>query len=257
MELSTDTFKDGVRIAYARACRLIPDRATEEAYLRLAKAGNRDARNVLFERQLPALIDLASKGKYAMYRGNAAELVAAVMVVFDRAVELFDAGRGCRFWTFLTAHAMNAMNKETYEDRLVHVPENYVKAGRADEMARVESGHAQIKDADDGACLFDVLEGAGAGEIVDAAAAGEYRDITARVLGCLTDEERDLVEKCYLEDEPGADGGVGAHAWTVASVARLRGTSKDLMRRRHAQAIAKLRREIDADRDWCIDQRIA
>lgn len=256
MELATDIFKDGVRVRYTAARNLLNTAAAENACIMLAKAGNRDARNLLFEKQIPSLIDLASKGKYARYKGNAAELVAAVMVVFDRALELFEPSRGIRFWTFLAAHAMNAMNKEVYEDRLIHVPENYVKKGQADKMVRIESGHAPVKDCED-ACLFDTICGDTGDEIVEDSAQGEYRDITAKVLGVLTGEEKDLVRKCYLEEEADTAGNATAKPWSITSVAKFYGTSKDLMRKRHADALAKLRKEIDADRDWCIDQRIA
>lgn len=256
MELTTDIFKDEVRASYNRACALIPDAKAELVYIRLAKKGNRAAREALFARQLPALIDLASSINYAMYTGNCAELVSVAMQALDKAIQGYDMNSGYRFWTFFYPKALNEMNKEKYEDRLIHVPENYVKEGRANEFASIESAHTPLQD-EDGACLLDVLKGDTDDTIVDAAAQAEYEDITERILGVLNEQELDVVNKCYREIEADANGDATGKNWNVNSIARFYGTSKEIIRNRHKRALTKLRAELDLDRDWCIDQKIA
>lgn len=256
MELATDVFKNEVRVAYERAMRLIPNATVELAYIGLAKKGNIRARNVLLEKQLPALIDLANTLGYATYKGNAAELVASVAIFVDRAIELFEPSRGLRFWTFLANHARNAMNKERYEDNLVHVPENLVKAGRRDEFAKIESGYAPIKD-DSTTTRFDTLKDAeDETTIVETCAQGEYKDITSRLLSVLDQDEAYVVNKCFLECEPEADGNPGNEPWSISSLSRHIGKSKEIIARRRKTALAKLRKAIDADRDWCINQAV-
>ena len=256
MELTTNIFKNEVRVAYNRACALIPDAQAERTYIKLAKQGNRAAREAIFARQLPALIDLASGLNYAMYTGNCAELVSVAMQALDKAIEGFDLNSGCRFWTFFYPKALNEMNKEKYEDRLIHVPENYVKKGRANELASIESGNTPVQD-EDGACLFDLLTGDTGDSIVDAAAQTEYEDITERILGVLNPQELDVVSKCYRDTEPDTNGDASCKNWNVNSIARFYGMSKEIIRNRHKRALTKLRAELDLDRDWCIDQKIA
>jgi RNA polymerase sigma factor (sigma-70 family) len=256
MELASDNFKDNVRNAYTRACSIITSPEVENMLILKAKKGNKYARNILFEKQLPALIKLASRNSYAVFKGNAAELVSEVFDVFENAISLYNPSMGLRFWTFLSKHAMNAMNKAKYEDRLIHVPENYVKQGRANEYAAIESGYLPIA-ADDSHCLFDTLEGDSADTVIDESAMKEYRGITNRIMDGLDSPERELVKKCYLETEPDADGNPGNKPWSITSLAKFSGTSKEYLRQKHKHALAKLRKNIEADCDWVLDPALA
>lgn len=262
MELTTDVFKNEVRAAYERARAIIRTPEIELAYIELAKHGKTPdtrtwARNLLFEKQLPALIDMASKNKYHIFKGNCAELVSSVLAIMDRAIELYEPSRGTRFWSFLSFHAMSAMNKEMYGDNLVHIPENLEKAGKRAEYASVESGYAPIQDGDSQTCLFDVMkDGEDAESICEDAVQGEYRDITGRLLAVLDHEEAYVVTKCFMEDEPEADGNPGTKPWSVSSLARHVGSSKEIISRRRKKALEKLRSALDADREWCIDQAV-
>lgn len=257
MELTTDVFKNEVRAAYERARAKIATPEIELAYIKLAKRGNVRARNLLFEKQLPALIDMASKNKYNIFKGNTAELVASVLRIMDRAIELYDATRGIRFVTFLSFHAQDAMNKEMYKDNLVRIPENYEKAKRRAEFASIESGYAPLQDGDSQTCLFDILkDDEDDTAIVDNSIQGEYKDITTRLLAALDTEEAYVVSKCFLECEPDADGNPGNKPWSVSSLARHIGSSKEIVSRRRKKALEKLRIAAENDRDWCIDQAI-
>lgn len=256
MELATNVFKNEVRMAYERARRLISTPEIELAYVKLAKRGNVRARNVLLEKQLPALIELANGTGYAVYRGNAAELVAAVAAIMDRAIELFDVTRGIRFWTFLANHARNAMNKEKYEDSLIHVPENLVKAGRRDEFAKIECGHAPIHDDSSITLLDTIKDDEDDTTIFNNSVQGEYKDITDRLLTVLDSDEKYVVNKTFLECEPDDEGNPGNEAWSISSLAKHVGKSKEIIARRRKTALAKLRKAIDDDRDWCIDQAV-
>lgn len=254
MELTTDVFKNEVRAAYERAREIIKTPAIELAYITLAKKGNKKARNLLFEKQLPALIDMASKNKYNIFKGNCAELVASVLKIMDRAIELYEPSRGIRFWSFLSYHAMSAMNKEMYGDNLVHIPENFEKEGRRSEFAAVESGYAPIQDGESKTCLFDMLKDEDSeSAIYDTAIQGEYRDITSRLLSVLDNEEAYVVNKCFLECEPDADGNPGSKPWSSSSLARHIGTSKEIISRRRKRALDKLHVAAVADSDWCLD----
>ena len=257
MELTTDVFKNEVRAAYERARAIIKTPEIELAYITLAKRGNARARNLLFEKQLPALIDMASKTKYNIFKGNSAELVSSVLVIMDRAIELFDPSRGKRFWTFLCFHAMSAMNKEMYGDNLVKLPENFEKEGRRAEFANIESGYAPIQDGDTKTCLFDMMKDSeDDATIFEDCVQNEYKDITGRLLAVLDHEEAYVVNKCFLECEPEADGTPGNKPWSVSSLARHMGSSKEIIARRRKKALEKLRVALDADRDWCIDQAV-
>ena len=257
MELTTDVFKNEVRAAYNRARAIIKTPEIELAYINLAKRGNAMARNLLFEKQLPALIDMASKTKYNIFKGNSAELVSSVLGIMDRAIELFDPSRGKRFWTFLSFHAMSAMNKEMYGDNLVKLPENFEKEKRRAEFATIESGYAPIQDGDEKTCLFDVMKDSEDDSVIyDNCIQGEYKDITNRLLAVLDHEEAYVVNKCFLECEPDADGNPGCAPWSASSLARHIGHSKEVVARRRKKALEKLRNALDADRDWCIDQSI-
>jgi DNA-directed RNA polymerase sigma subunit (sigma70/sigma32) len=257
MELTTDVFKNEVRAAYNRARAIISTPEVELAYISLAKRGNVKARNLLFEKQLPALIDMASKTKYNIFKGNSAELVSSVLAIMDRAIELFEPARGKRFWTFLCFHAMSAMNKEMYGDNLVKLPENFEKDKKRAELASIESGYAPIQDGDEKTCLFDVMKGGDdAADIYEESLQGEYRDITGRLLAVLDREEAYVVSKCFLECEPEADGNPGNKPWSVSSLARHIGSSKEILARRRKKALEKLHAALDSDRDWCIDQAL-
>lgn len=258
MEFAKEIFKNEVRAAYLRACGIIKSPEIENALIARAKRGDRAARNLLFEKQLPALLDMANHSKYGVYRGNAAELVSSVMGIMDRAIELFDPTRGLRFWTFLRSHAFNAMNKESYEDSLIHVPENYVKANRRGEVASVESGDTAVGKKDGVTVTrFDLMAGDDGNETVfGRLVEREQEGIAGRLLTALEKDEQYVVEKCYLEDEPDEAGNPGSRPWSAASVARFTGSSKECINRIRKAALAKMRKALDADRDWCIDQSV-
>ena len=256
MEKATDTFKNEVRIAYLRASKLIPDATVEREYVKRAKEGDIAARNTLFEKQLPALIKFASGRSYQVFKGNAAELVARALTVMDSVIADFDLSKNNRFWTFFQNRAMSEMNKEKYEDNLVHVPENYVKENRRDEFGKVESGNSPIKMGDGSTTLFDIIQGDNANTIIDNATNSEYIDITNRLLEVLNDDEKQVVSKCFFELEPEQNGLTSNHSWTVASLARHTGRSKDILARHHRNALLKMKQQLNLDRDWCIDQRI-
>jgi len=258
MEFAKEIFKNEVRAAYLRACGIITSPEVENALIARAKRGDRAARNLLFEKQLPALLDMANHSKYGVYGGNASELVSSVMGIMDRAIELFDPTRGLRFWTFLRNHAFNAMNKESYEDSLIHVPENYVKANRRGEVASVESGDTAVGKKDGVTVTrFDLMAGDDGNETVfGRLVEREQEGIAGRLLTALDRDEQYVVEKCYLEDEPDEAGNPGSRPWSAASVARFTGSSKECINRIRKAALAKMRKALDADRDWCIDQSV-
>ena len=257
MELTTDVFKNEVRVAYEKAIKVINSPEVELAYIALAKNGNIKARNLLFEKQLPALINLASKNKYNIFKGNCAELVSSVLCMMDNAIKNFDESRGIRFWTFLSFHAKNAMNKEMYADNLVRLPENLEKAKRRNEFAAIESGHAPKQDGDTQTCLFDVLKSdEDDSVIVENSQQREYKDLTARLLSVLDKDEAYVVKKCYMEFEPDPDGNPGNRPWSVSSLARHMSSTKEVISRCRKKALEKLAAAGNAERDWCIDQSI-
>lgn len=256
MEKATDTFKDEVRIAYDRASKLIPNAEIEREFIKRAKNGDITARNTLFEKQLPALIKFASGNRYQVFKGNAAELVARALTVMDNVINDFDLSKGTRFWTFLQPRAMSEMNKEKYKDNLVHVPENYVKENRRDEFGKVESGHSPLKGGDGKTSMFDVLQGDTATTIIEDATQSQYVDITGRLLSALTSDEKEIIDKCFFELEPDEKGLPSNHCWSVSSFARHTGRSKDILARIHRNALAKMKTQLNLDRDWCIDQSV-
>ena len=256
MEKATEQFKDRVRKVYTRASKAAGSADAENAIIMKAKNGDIVARNLLFEKQLPALIEMANSNKYQHFKGNVEELISAAMLAIDRAIELFDPSRGLRFWTFLRNHVFSAMNKECYEDRLIHLPENIVKANKCDKYVKLESGHAPVKDGGS-LSLFDTIEGEAAEEVVNYSASREYKTITDNISCVLDSEEKDIVEKCYMNDEADADGRMSGHTWSFASIAGVTGNSKDYIRNKHKQAMQKLRKKYCEESDWCYDQSVS
>lgn len=256
MEKATEQFKDRVRKVYTKASRVASSADAENAIIMRAKKGDIVARNLLFEKQLPALINMASSDKYQHFRGNVEELVSAAMLAIDRAIELFDPSQGNRFWTFLRNHVFSAMNKECYEDRLIHLPENIVKANKCDKYVKLESGHKAVKDGGS-LTLFDTIEGEAAESIVNYSAAMEYRHIADTISTVLDAEEKDIVDKCYMKDEADTDGRMSGHTWSFASIAGVTGSSKDYIRNKHKLALQKLRKKYCDESDWCYDQAVS
>lgn len=255
MERATEQFKDRVRKVYTRASKAAATADAENDIIMRAKKGDILARNLLFEKQLPAVIEMASNDKYQHFRGNVEELVSAAMLAIDRAIELFDPSRGLRFWTFLRNHVFSAMNKECYEDRLIHLPENIVKANKCDKYVNIESGHQPVKEGGS-ITLFDTIEGEAADTVVNYSASCEYRKIVSNISTVLDTEEKDIVDKCYMRDEADEVGRPSGHTWSFASIAGVTGSSKDYIRNKHKQAIAKLRKKYCDESDWCYDQAV-
>lgn len=256
MEKATEQFKNRVRKVYTRASKAAATIDAETEIIMKAKKGNILARNLLFEKQLPALIDMANSGKYQHFKGNAEELISAAMLAIDRAIDLFEPSRGIRFWTFLRCHVFSAMNKECYEDRLIHLPENIVKANECDKYVRLESGHATVKDGGS-LTLFETLEGEAAEEVVNYSAAKEYKGIADNLYTVLDTEEKDIIDKCYMRDEADSEGKLSGHTWSFASIAGVTGSSKDYIRNKHKQALSKLRKKYCEESDWCYDQSVS
>lgn len=253
MEKATEQFKDRVRKVYTRASRAASTADAENAIIMRAKKGDIVARNLLFEKQLPAIIEMAGKDKYKHFKGNMEELISAAMLAIDRAIELFDPTQGNRFWTFLRNHVFSAMNKECYEDRLIHLPENIVKANKCDKYVKLESGYKSVKDGGS-LSLFDTIEGEAADTVVNYSAVREYRTIADTITTVLDAEEKDIVDKCYNRDEADTDGRMSGHTWSFASIAGVTGSSKDYIRSKHKQALQKLRRKYCEESDWCFNQ---
>ena len=256
MDLTTDEYKNSVRRAYERACKLIPNAEVEKQYIIKAKQGDINARNVLYEKQLPALIKLAESNNYRVYTGNAAELVAVVMPIMDEAIKKFDTSLGMRFWTYLYHQAKNAMNKEKYEDHLLHVPENHVKANRRNQFAAMESGDAPISGGEGRITRFDTFTGDTEGTIIEHSQQREYRDITTKAMAALDKEEQYVVRKCFFEFEQPDPKKPDRLPWTTASLSKHSGMSKDLITRIRKTAIAKLRNTVNEAREWYVDATI-
>ena len=254
MEKATEQFKDRVRKVYTKASKAAGTVDSETAIIMLAKKGNVFARNLLFEKQLPAIIKLAND-KYKRFNGNIEELVSAAMLAIDRAIELFDPTQGNRFWTFLCRHVFSAMNKECYEDRLIHLPENIVKANECEKYVNIESGYKTVKDGSN-LTLFDTLEGEAADSVVNYSATREYKSIADSISVVLDSEEKDIIDKCYRQDEAGTDGKLSGHTWSFAGIAAATGSSKDYIRSKHKQALQKLRKRYCEESDWCYDQSV-
>jgi hypothetical protein len=81
-------------------------------------------------------------------------------------------------------------------------------------------------------------------------------DITGRLLSALTSDEKEIIDKCFFELEPDAKGLPTNHCWSVSSFARHTGRSKDILARIHRNALAKMKTQLNLDRDWCIDQSV-
>lgn len=255
MDLATSQFKNEIRVAYTRACKLIPTYDAEIHYIELAKNGNLAARNLLFEKQLPALLKLAKSISYQAYTGNCAELVASVMSVMDGAINDFDTSSGNRFWTFLRARAMNAMNKEKYGDLLVHLPENYIKENRVNELAHVESGDAPVAGSGDRSTVFDTIRSAhsNSDEIFEASRQHEFSDITGTLLSVLDPVESKIIIKCFFESQPQSNDGQVNLPWSTSALAAHIGTTKEYINRKRKQALQKMKTRLDEERDWCIN----
>ena len=157
---ASHTFKDSVRDRYTKAKQMIPDRKAERAFIKRAQNGDGIAMHLLFESQIPILLKLAKSPEYAGFSGSQSELVASVYPDFIKGVKEFDISTGYRLYTYLYPKMRNAMNKVCYADRLVQVPENHIKNGKADELASVVSGHKPINN-NENISIFDTLKGAG------------------------------------------------------------------------------------------------
>lgn len=129
--------------AYSEAKCIIPNSKVELVFAKRAKAGDIFARDTLFNLTLPLLYRMACNHK--CYTGSPMELISSAFLSLDRALENYDVNSGVRFATFFNYSAMNAMNKETYADRLIRVPEPYIKKNNIPVHAIMLSG---MNDAD-------------------------------------------------------------------------------------------------------------
>lgn len=238
MEHATEFFKDNVRTRYERATELIPSVDAERLLVERAKKGDLAARNLLLEKQIPQLLKMAKSSKYGMYKGNTAEMVSVAALEFDSALRDFDPSTGFRFFTFFRNRAFNAMNKECYEDRLIHVPENYVKAGTANEIANVESG--DVPCGCGASTVLDMVEGSAKDAMFDEIVQVERERMTEKLLGCLgNSREREIVHNTFREN------------MSVAMQANEFGMAKSEVKRHLRDALARMKAKADEERVWC------
>lgn len=238
MEQASELFKDNVRLRYDRANELVPSAEAERILVEAAKNGDRMARNTLLEKQIPQLLKMAKSSKYGMYKGNTAEMVSVAALEFDSAIRDFDPSTGFRFFTFFRNRAFNAMNKECYEDRLIHVPENYVKAGTANDIACVESG--DVPCGCGASTVLEMVEGSPKDAMFDEIVQVERERMTEKLLGCLANSrEREIVHNTFRE------------SMSIATQATEYGLGKSDVKRHLKEALSRMRAKADEARMWC------
>lgn len=239
MEHQTNSIKNYKKVNIV-ARKLIADPAVELQYIRMAKAGDVRARNVLLEAQLLSLYSLARKRNFVSYRGDATELVDAVAVRFDEIISKFDETRGVRFFTHMVLWARSEMGTELMADRYgVRVPANIFKSGEADRLASCVSGHAPIVD-DESITIFDQVADPQV-DVFEEAVALEHKRMVAHFLTMLSEEEKYVIKKIYFDEATLID----IAATTHREVSTIRSIRDRAIRKMSAAAKAELEDNCD------------
>lgn len=234
MEIDQDLVNMYVR-ANVAARALVSDADAELEYVRRARGGDVEARNVLFCAQLMSLYGMARKRNFRSYRGDAVEMVDVVMLRFDEVLEKFDETRGVRLFTHLVNWARSYMVTELVADRAgVVVPANVFKEGRANEVAQCVSGLSPAGCDDDGLTIFDLVAD-GSVDIHGDAEVRDRRRRVARYMSGLDGEEKEVIRRVYLEEQSLGDTG------------RALGMSKDRVRAIRDRALLRMREMADAE----------
>lgn len=232
-------FKNAINDAYLLAIKEIKCPKDEIEFAKRAKRGDIHAKDMLFNKFLPLILKMAMRDKFSTFNGDIGELIDSAAIGYDNALAQFDTELGNGFGVFFMHHAFNAMQKEYFNDTLLHVPENHFK--KLDETAPKGKTLATTISADvpiDGEnssrmqTLMDTFKSKHDGdEMFNNAFAQEQRDICDSLLSHLEERERNILNDLYLADT----------AETVRSLGKKYNVSHERIRQISAKALKKLR----------------
>ena len=193
----------------------------ESRYLKLAKEGNPEARNILIERNLRLVAHIMKK--YYTQAADQEDLISIGTIGLIKGITTFDGGKGARLATYAARCVENeilmhfrATRKNAQDVSL----SDYIETGS--EGTPLELMDVVAEDA-------DLLEKISERE--------QARQLRAAMENCLTEQERQVITLRY--------GMNGEHAQRQREVAQKTGLSRSYISRIEKRALEKLRRELE------------
>ena len=193
----------------------------ERYYLRLAKAGDMDARNVLIERNLRLVAHIMKK--YYAQTDDQEDLISIGTIGLIKGISTFDPDKGARLATYAARCVENEI--------LMHFRAQKKSAQDVSLSDYIETGT-------DGAplALMDVV--AEEGDLLEQVSTREQvAHLRQSIARCLTPQEQQVIELRY--------GLTGHPPKRQREVARITGISRSYVSRIEKKALQKLREELE------------
>ncbi len=194
----------------------------ERHYLKLAKAGDLDARNVLIERNLRLVAHIMKK--YYAQTSDQEDLISIGTIGLIKGISSFDPDKGARLATYAARCVENEIlmhfraQKKTSQDISLS---DYIETG-------TDGAPLQLMDVVCEDC--DLLEQVAAQETMT--------HLHRAIDSCLTDQERQVIRLRY---------GLGGNPpMRQREVAQITGISRSYISRIEKRALQKLRSELEA-----------
>lgn len=238
---SSRQFATTIDTLYHRSMAAIRSRDDEAKVIAAARAGSRDAVELIAGLCYPAIIKTASKPRYARFSGQLSELVAEAIAALPAAIADFDTSAGTRFITFFNPRIFNALNKAVFADNLVHIPENRLRNGEALAIARFVESDGEVDEEHPGISVDSVTAKESELSIAEEIDARTIRDAIARnARAALEPDERDIILAILADDSWSTDTHAMKTGMARERVAAIRKRAlKKLAMRAELQEIAE------------------